>query len=163
MSPPERMYETLPFSRDQRSPGLRPSSRRSMPWSIRPDQWAARFQSDRYLNPDQMLCIPWQSTDGMGRPISDQTYQTKQPGCNSALDRVDVENEQRPQNVDQIGLNAAGINQGGETCLTWTPRITCKGCYTQPDPMGYYNRQRRREQLLQINERAVQYKRDSGF
>ena len=72
--------------------------------------WANRIQSDRFENPRLMVCPTWSGQDNAGRPVSADSYMTKSAGCNSALDRVDVENYQRPQYMEYMGLDAAGIN-----------------------------------------------------
>ena len=72
--------------------------------------WANRIQSDRFENPRLMVCPTWSGVDNAGRPVSADSYMTKTAGCNSALDRVDVENYQRPQYIENMGLDAAGIN-----------------------------------------------------
>jgi len=72
--------------------------------------WANRIQSDRFENPRLMVCPTWSGVDNAGRPVSADSYMTKTAGCNSALDRVDVENYQRPQYMEYMGLDAAGIN-----------------------------------------------------
>jgi len=71
--------------------------------------WANRIQSDRFENPALMLCATWNGVDSAGRPVSADSYRTKTAGCNSALDRVDVENYQRPQYAEYASLDAAGI------------------------------------------------------
>ena len=40
---------------------------------------------------------------------SEDSFYTKAPGCNSAVDRVDVENYQRPQYFDYVNLDGYGI------------------------------------------------------
>jgi len=72
--------------------------------------WANRIQSDRFENPRLMVCPTWNGLDTAGRPVCPDSYMTKRAGCNSALDRVDVENYQRPQYMEYMGLDAAGIN-----------------------------------------------------
>jgi hypothetical protein len=71
---------------------------------------ANRIQSDRFLNPNNMVCIPWNGTDLTGRQVCPDSWYTKTPGCNSAEDRVMVENVQRPQYASYITLDAAGIS-----------------------------------------------------
>ena len=71
--------------------------------------WANRIQSDRFENPKLMLCATWNGMDNAGRPVSADSYMTKTAGCNSALDRVDVENYLRPQYTEYASLDAAGI------------------------------------------------------
>ncbi len=77
--------------------------------------WATKLQSDRFLNPAQMLCPPWNGVDTSGRPACWDSYYTKTPGCNSAADRVLVENDLRPQYIEYVTLDAAGI-RGGQQC-----------------------------------------------
>lgn len=72
--------------------------------------WSARMQSDRFLNPGNMMCPTWSGMDSTGRTVCDYSFYTKSAGCNSASDRVDVENDQRPKYVEYIALNAAGID-----------------------------------------------------
>lgn len=71
--------------------------------------WASRIQSDRFENPHLMVCPVWNGRDLSGRPVCADSFYTKRAGCNSALDRVDVENSQRPQYMEYINLDAAGI------------------------------------------------------
>jgi hypothetical protein len=71
--------------------------------------WADRIQSDRFLNPNQMVCIPWNGMNSKGQSVCPDSWYTKTPGCNSAEDRVVVENLLRPQYIDYVTLNAAGI------------------------------------------------------
>ena len=73
--------------------------------------WASRIQSDRFENPALMVCPVWNGRDLAGRPVCPDSFVTKTAGCNSAVDRVDVENTvTRPQYVEYLGLDAAGIN-----------------------------------------------------
>ena len=71
--------------------------------------WANKMQSDRFMNPGNMLCPVWQGVDTTGRSVCENSFWTKQGGCNSALDRVVVENELRPQYMEYVTLDAAGI------------------------------------------------------
>lgn len=77
--------------------------------------WANRLESDRFLNPNLMVCPPWNGVDTSGRPACWDSYYTKTPGCNSAADRVTVENGLRPQYIEYVNLDAAGI-RGGQGC-----------------------------------------------
>ena len=77
--------------------------------------WANKIESDRFLNPQNMLCPPWNGVDSAGRPACPDSYYTKTPGCNSASDRVTVENGLRPQYIEYVNLDAAGI-RGGLDC-----------------------------------------------
>jgi hypothetical protein len=71
--------------------------------------WANKIESDRFLNPSQMVCIPWNGFDLTGRRVCPDSFYTKTAGCNSAEDRVVVENAHRPQYIDYVQLQAAGI------------------------------------------------------
>lgn len=73
--------------------------------------WATREESDRFLNPNNMMCPLWNGIDSTGRQVCPDSFVTKSRGCNSATDRVVVENNvSRPQYMEYITLNAAGVN-----------------------------------------------------
>lgn len=71
--------------------------------------WANRIQSDRFENPELMVCPVWTGFDGAGRPVSADSYYTKSAGCNTPEDRVHVENALRPQYFQYVNLDAEGI------------------------------------------------------
>ncbi len=72
--------------------------------------WAARVESDRFLNPNNMVCPVWNGMDTAGRHVCNDSFYTKRAGCNSATDRVAVENDvSRPQYMEYITLSANGI------------------------------------------------------
>ena len=72
--------------------------------------WATREESDRFLNPNNMLCPLWNGLDNTGRRVCPDSFVTKSRGCNSATDRVVVENNvSRPQYIEYITLNSAGV------------------------------------------------------
>jgi len=72
--------------------------------------WANKVQSDRFLNPDNMVCPIWSGLDITGRAVCTDSFYTKSGGCNSAMDRVIVENNvSRPQYMEYITLSASGI------------------------------------------------------
>lgn len=78
--------------------------------------WASKLQSDRFLNPNQMMCPVWTGVDTAGRGVdSEYGFYTKNQGCNSALDRVVVENDQRPKYMEYVTLDARGI-RGDAQC-----------------------------------------------
>lgn len=56
-----------------------------------------------------MVCPPWNGVDTSGRPVCPDSFWTKTPGCNSADDRVVVENNLRPQYMEYVNLDAQGI------------------------------------------------------
>lgn len=72
--------------------------------------WASRLQSDRFLNPNNTLCIAWNGYDNLGRKVSPDTFTTKRAGCNSSEDRIMVENSLRPSYTSYVTLDAQGIN-----------------------------------------------------
>ena len=44
-----------------------------------------------------MVCPLWNGVDTTGRTVCEYSYWTKNAGCNSATDRVIIENDLRPQ------------------------------------------------------------------
>jgi len=71
--------------------------------------WANRIQSDRFQNPNALSCPTWNGFDTAGRQVCADSFMTKRPGCNSADDRIVVENSLRPQYIEYVNLDAAGI------------------------------------------------------
>ena len=72
--------------------------------------YASRIQSDRFQNPNIMVCPIWNGMDTAGRSVCENSFYTKRGGCNNATDRVDVENSvSRPQYMEYITLSANGI------------------------------------------------------
>jgi hypothetical protein len=61
-----------------------------------------RIRSDRFLNPKNLVCPVWNGLDTAGRVACADSFYTKREGCNSAEDRVGVENIQRPQYMQYI-------------------------------------------------------------
>lgn len=82
--------------------------------------YANKVESDRFLNPEMMVCPIWNGVDSTGRKVCPDSFMTKRAGCNSAEDRVVVENNQRPQYMEYINLSANGIDGGiyGNT-MSW--------------------------------------------
>ncbi len=73
--------------------------------------WANKVESDRFLNPNNMVCPIWNGVDTAGRSVCPDSFYTKNAGCNSASDRVIVENNvSRPQYMEYITLSSNGIN-----------------------------------------------------
>jgi hypothetical protein len=70
---------------------------------------ANRIQSDRFFNPSNMVCIPWNGINNKGQEVSPDSQWTKTAGCDSAEDRVMVENSQRPKYMNYVTLGADGI------------------------------------------------------
>lgn len=72
--------------------------------------YANKIESDRFLNPVNMVCPLWNGLDTAGRQACPDSFYTKRGGCNSAEDRVVVENNvSRPQYMEYITLSAGGI------------------------------------------------------
>lgn len=71
--------------------------------------WANRIQSDRFENPELMVCPLWNGYDNSGRPVSADSFYTKTAGCNTPEDRVYVENALRPQYFQYVNLDAEGL------------------------------------------------------
>ena len=70
--------------------------------------WANRIQSDRFENSNLMMCPVWNERDLTGRKVCQDSFWTKREGCNSPLDRINVENDQRPQYAEYITLDTSG-------------------------------------------------------
>lgn len=73
---------------------------------------AQRIDSDRFLNPNNMICVPWNGLNNKGQTVCVDSWYTKSAGCNSAEDRVEVENWLRPMYSDYINLNVGQGLQG---------------------------------------------------
>jgi hypothetical protein len=71
--------------------------------------WASRVESDRFLNPNLMVCPTWNGVDQYGRFVQPDSYYTKNAGCESAEDRVLVENALRPMYAEYVTLDAKGL------------------------------------------------------
>ena len=70
---------------------------------------ADRIQTDRFFNPNNMVCIPWNGYNNKGQSVSPDSQYTKTAGCNSAEDRVSVETFLRPDYAAYINLNMQGL------------------------------------------------------
>ena len=72
--------------------------------------YANKIESDRFLNPNNLVCPLWNGLDTAGRQACPDSFYTKREGCNSAEDRVVVENNvTRPQYMEYVTLNAGGF------------------------------------------------------
>ena len=88
--------------------------------------YADKIQSDRFENPDAMTCPLWNGQDSFGRFVHPDSFYTKNGGCNSADDRVAVENFLRPQYMEYVALDAAGFRapmfgNSGPVTEHWDP------------------------------------------
>jgi hypothetical protein len=71
--------------------------------------YADKLQSERFLNSCQVVCPVWSGTDQYGRMVCPDSAMIEVAGCRSALDRVDVENYQRPQYFELVNLDGFGV------------------------------------------------------
>ena len=78
------------------------------------DGWAPRINSDRFLNPIATACPVWNGFDLTGRIVPEDSFMTKEGGCNSALDRVSVEISHRPKYAGYVTLNMRGLSGGSD-------------------------------------------------
>lgn len=69
-----------------------------------------RIQSDRFLNSSNLICPTWNGMDSVGRHVQKDTWYTMSAGCNSARERVNIENDLRPKYFEYVTLDASGIN-----------------------------------------------------
>jgi hypothetical protein len=151
--------------------------------------YSTKVQSDRFLNPNNMVCPVWNGMDSAGRRVCPDSFWTKNAGCNSAEDRVVVENNQRPQYMEYINLSANGIDgsiygdvtnyvdQGmatqdlrnsnnitGNFGLQWKSDIAPPCGYNRYEQgMSLEEQQMRKQQALQMGYQANAYKKLSGF
>lgn len=73
--------------------------------------YANKTASDRFLNPNLMVCPIWGGRDLKGRKVCADSFNTKRAGCNSAMDRVAVENDVfRPSYMEYLTLHAKGVD-----------------------------------------------------
>jgi hypothetical protein len=68
-----------------------------------------RIQSDRFFNPQNMVCIPWNGINNKGQEVCPDSFYTKTAGCDSAEDIVMVENGLRPKYFNYVTLGAQGV------------------------------------------------------
>lgn len=83
--------------------------------------YANRVQSDRFLNPNNNICLQANMFDSAGRPSCYNSLYTKAPGCNSAEDRIAVENMLRPRYSEYVSRGMDGLQYGGlpHSSLRW--------------------------------------------
>lgn len=70
----------------------------------------SRIQSYRNQEPEAMMCPVWSGQDLAGRAVCADSFWTKRGGCHSAMDRIKVENDQRPKYANHVTISAAGIS-----------------------------------------------------
>jgi len=99
--------------------------------------WAPRIQSDRFENPELLVCPVWSGYDNTNRPVCVDSFYTKSPGCNSPLDRVEVENYLRPQYMEYINLDAEGFRYNSD--IEQGPVESYSSCTNSDVNMDCYN------------------------
>lgn len=151
---------------------------------------ANRIQSDRFFNPQNMVCIPWNGLDNEGREVCPDSFNTKTAGCDSAEDRVMVENAQRPKYMNYVTLGAQGIaghiygneeatrqtaarykfdksrdNLSGNFGLQWGANVDYQGCSigAYERGMAQMNQQLRQQNFMQNGAIANAYRQDGGY
>jgi hypothetical protein len=100
--------------------------------------YADKIQSDRFENPDVMTCPLWNGQDSFGRFVHPDSFYTKNGGCNSADDRVAVENFLRPQYMEYVALDAAGFRSPN---MFGNPNQTKEGWQAPQQQYNQYNNQ----------------------
>lgn len=99
--------------------------------------YAPRIQSDRFENPELMVCPVWSGFDLTNRAVCMDSFNTKTAGCNSPLDRVDVENYLRPQYMEYINLDAEGFRYNQN--IKMDKNSTAMSCQNPNSNMECYN------------------------
>jgi hypothetical protein len=72
---------------------------------------ANQLWSDRRYNPEESTCQMWGGTDLTGRAVCPGTFLTTDGGCNSALERIYVENALRPNYAEYQTLDTRGYTE----------------------------------------------------
>ena len=152
--------------------------------------YANKVESDRFLNPNNMVCPLWNGRDLTGRPVCHDSFMTKRAGCNSATDRVYVENNvSRPQYMEYITLSSGGIKGDiyGETMSHENSMMRHKdlnnlnkltgnfgkqfganvypscGYYPSHQAMSQERHQQREEQSMNMSHEAYTRRNNAGF
>jgi len=129
--------------------------------------WAARYQTDRILNPNNMICPIRNYIDPLGRSADHYSLNTTSAGCNSALDRVNIEDSQRPSHFSSASLSSLGI-EGGYECNSVNQINSEISKQFQmangliPDNRAYYNQKLREQQWIDLGNKVQYYKYLSG-
>ena len=106
--------------------------------------WANKIESDRFFNPNLMMCPVWNGRDLTGRKVCPDSFYTKREGCNSAEDRITVENSLRPQYAELITLSAEGIQGAFDNTGPYSGDRTRDGF-----PMNSQTRSQSRQEYLE--------------
>lgn len=149
-----------------------------------------RIQSDRFFNPNNLVCPVWNGQDSAGREVCPDSFWTKNAGCNSAEDRVVVENVLRPKYMNYVTLGAQGIaghiygnnmeaevqslgrdkfdqsrnKLSGNFGLQWGANVEYQGCSVNAYERGMaqMNQQMRDQSYLQNGAVANEYRSCGG-
>lgn len=82
---------------------------------------ASRFDSDRYFNPNLVVCPIWNGVNNKGQRVCSDSWNTRTAGCKSALDTMSTETYLRPSYFNYVTLDACGLKGGGVNgCATAT-------------------------------------------
>jgi len=101
--------------------------------------YANKMMSDRFMNPTQMVCPIWSGYDPYGRAVCPDTFNTKTGGCNSAEDRIFVENNNRPKYFEYTTLSTEGVKGDIYDPMSSNTTQNCEMSQAQQDIMGIYN------------------------
>jgi hypothetical protein len=131
--------------------------------------WASRYRSDRIFNPNVMVCPARNQFDILGRPADHYSLDTTTEGCNSALERVSVEDSQRSMYFSSVSLNNIGI-EGGNNCkdlqtmnLEMAQQFNMANGHLIPDNRAYYSQKARETQWIELGKKVQYYKYLSGM
>lgn len=128
--------------------------------------WAERYASDRFLNPNNLLCPIWTNTDMYGRSSDANAFTAETAGCFSSLNRVDIENANRPTSFSSVTLGDYGLQGELKTCDPQSLQRPLGTMYTTKllvDPLAYWNVQARENQFIQFANKIIERKYLSGM
>ena len=129
-------------------------------------EWAERHQSDRYFNPNNMLCLNWENTDNLGRSVDKDSFTTDQAGCSSARPRIIFENKVRPSHFAELGLSNYAFDdncaKNDSVIQSWGYGKDI-GNIQRPDPLANRNVFNRNVQWLYLAEKNLKYRNLSGM
>ena len=128
-------------------------------------QEAEQHQSDRFLNPNSLACFKWNQVDNMGRVSNQDAFITKAPGCDSALSRVNVENNNRPAHFSEAGLSEVGVAGDMHCYRIMKPAEFWNGDCARPtaDSRAFANDLVYRAQWNQLAHKYAYFRKLSGM
>lgn len=129
-------------------------------------EWAERHFSDRYFNPNNMLCYPWNQRESMGRMANENAFYTKAPGCSNPTDRTIIENNLRPTQFNSVGLGNYGMSVNQDCYKLTQPQQWMQhsiGGKIPTDNRALYSMEMRRDQWLEIVEKQRDLRAHSGM